>query len=142
MKIDSSLMFEPAKVKTMAPQLEDAGFDGAYTFDLRGDSIDVTRYMEPADAEAAATSDDAVPVEIPVDLIRTLNAEPVVFEATESTSDAIEDVSYVFRYEVVLTRSPEEDVRVTAVPTDPDPPMASGALSRSAWSRVACGIRG
>lgn len=33
MKIDSSLMFEPVKIKAMAPQLEEAGFDGAYTFE-------------------------------------------------------------------------------------------------------------
>jgi probable F420-dependent oxidoreductase len=37
MKIDSSLMFEPVKVKTMAPQLEEAGFDGAYTFEGQSD---------------------------------------------------------------------------------------------------------
>ena len=37
MKIDSSLMFEPAKVRVMAPQLEEAGFDGAYTFEGQSD---------------------------------------------------------------------------------------------------------
>ena len=37
MKIDSSLMFEPVKVKEMAPQLEAAGFDGAYTFEGQSD---------------------------------------------------------------------------------------------------------
>lgn len=37
MKIDSSLMFEPVKVKAMAPQLEEAGFDGAYTFEGQSD---------------------------------------------------------------------------------------------------------
>jgi len=37
MKIDSSLMFEPVKVKTMAPQIEAAGFDGAYTFEGQSD---------------------------------------------------------------------------------------------------------
>ncbi|MDJ0940688.1 MAG: AsmA family protein [Woeseiaceae bacterium] len=49
--------------------------DGTFQLDLAGDSIDATRYMAPADAEAApAASGDAVPVEIPVDLIRALNA--------------------------------------------------------------------
>jgi probable F420-dependent oxidoreductase len=33
MKIDSSLMFEPVKVGAMAAQLEEAGYDGAYTFE-------------------------------------------------------------------------------------------------------------
>ena len=33
MKIDSSLMFEPAKVGPVAAQLEQAGYDGAYTFE-------------------------------------------------------------------------------------------------------------
>jgi probable F420-dependent oxidoreductase len=37
MKIDSSLMFEPVKVKAMAPRLEEAGFDGAYTFEGQSD---------------------------------------------------------------------------------------------------------
>ena len=37
MKIDSSLMFEPAKVGPMASSLEAAGFDGAYTFEGQSD---------------------------------------------------------------------------------------------------------
>ena len=37
MKIDSSLMFDPVKVREMAPQLEEAGFDGAYTFEGQSD---------------------------------------------------------------------------------------------------------
>ena len=37
MKIDSSLMFEPAKVAQMAAELESAGFDGAYTFEDQSD---------------------------------------------------------------------------------------------------------
>lgn len=37
MKIDSSLMFEPAKVADMAADLEAAGFDGAYTFEGQSD---------------------------------------------------------------------------------------------------------
>jgi AsmA protein len=44
---------------------------GTISFDLAGDSMDLDRYMAPA-GEAAA-SDDAVPVEIPADLIRSLN---------------------------------------------------------------------
>ena len=37
MKIDGSLMFDPVKVSEMAPQLEEAGFDGAYTFEGQSD---------------------------------------------------------------------------------------------------------
>ncbi len=37
MKIDSSLMFDPLKVSEMAPQIEEAGFDGAYTFEGQSD---------------------------------------------------------------------------------------------------------
>jgi AsmA protein len=44
---------------------------GTISINLAGNSIDLDRYMEPA-ADAAA-SGDAVPVEIPVDLIRALN---------------------------------------------------------------------
>jgi probable F420-dependent oxidoreductase len=37
MKIDSSLMFEPAQVAGIAAQLEEVGFDGAYTFESKSD---------------------------------------------------------------------------------------------------------
>lgn len=37
MKIDSSLMFDPVRVGAMAAQLEEAGFDGAYTFEGKSD---------------------------------------------------------------------------------------------------------
>lgn len=47
---------------------------GSYKFDLEGDSIELARYMAPASEEDAAASDEVVAVEIPVDLIRPLNA--------------------------------------------------------------------
>ncbi|MDH5262546.1 MAG: AsmA family protein [Gammaproteobacteria bacterium] len=47
---------------------------GAYQFELVGDSIDIARYMEPASESDSAAETEAVPVEIPVDLIRPLNA--------------------------------------------------------------------
>jgi AsmA protein len=47
---------------------------GAYQFDLHGDSIELARYMEPASGSESDASDDAVPIEIPTDLIRPLNA--------------------------------------------------------------------
>jgi probable F420-dependent oxidoreductase len=37
MKIDGSLMFDPVQVGGMAAQLEEAGFDGAYTFEGQSD---------------------------------------------------------------------------------------------------------
>lgn len=37
LKIDASLMFDPVTVGAMARELEDAGFDGAYTFEGRND---------------------------------------------------------------------------------------------------------
>lgn len=46
---------------------------GTYQFDLVGDVIDLAGYMEPASDTVAADSDDAVPVDIPVDLIKSLN---------------------------------------------------------------------
>ena len=45
---------------------------GTISIDLAADSIDLDRYMEPA-AEASASSGNAVPVEIPTNLIRALN---------------------------------------------------------------------
>jgi probable F420-dependent oxidoreductase len=37
MKIDTSLMFDPARIASMAASLEEAGFDGAYTFEGQSD---------------------------------------------------------------------------------------------------------
>ncbi len=37
MKIDTSLMFDPVKVASMAAELEQAGFDGAYSFEGQND---------------------------------------------------------------------------------------------------------
>ena len=37
MKIDTSLMFDPVKVSEIAGELEDAGFDGAYSFEGQSD---------------------------------------------------------------------------------------------------------
>ncbi|MCH8100046.1 MAG: AsmA family protein [Proteobacteria bacterium] len=45
---------------------------GSYRFDLVVDAIDLDRYMEPGAAPAA--TGEAAPVEIPVDLIRSLHA--------------------------------------------------------------------
>ncbi len=45
---------------------------GTISIDLAGDSMNLDRYMEPAE-EATAAGNEAVPVEIPTDLIRTLN---------------------------------------------------------------------
>jgi len=48
--------------------------DGTYELDLAADSINIGRYMAPADEEElAAEAADEVPIEIPVDLIRAFN---------------------------------------------------------------------
>lgn len=47
---------------------------GAYVFNLGADQIDLARYMAPADADASGDAGETVPVEIPADLIRPLNA--------------------------------------------------------------------
>ena len=49
---------------------------GVYRLNLAGDSIDLGRYMAPADEAAAADADaGAPPLEIPVDLIKAFNAQ-------------------------------------------------------------------
>jgi len=45
---------------------------GTISIDLAGDSMDLDRYMEPVEDDVAA-GNESVPVEIPADLIRTLN---------------------------------------------------------------------
>lgn len=72
------------ELKDVAIKLDDTSFTGTlsvpssakgpYRFDLVGDSIDLARYMEPADDSASSSGDEVVPTEIPVDLIRPLNA--------------------------------------------------------------------
>ncbi len=48
--------------------------DGTFELDLAGDSIDIARYMAPASEDAAAEEAAGGTVEIPVELIRALNA--------------------------------------------------------------------
>ena len=50
------------------------GADGAFEVDLVADTLDLNRYMVPADAEQAAATEAAAPVAIPNDLVRALNA--------------------------------------------------------------------
>lgn len=58
---------------------------GAYGFDLSADQIDLGRYMEPAEAAGQGdSSESSVPVEIPADLIRPLNARGNLRVATAS----------------------------------------------------------
>ncbi len=72
------------ELSEVAIKLDDTSFTGElsiptsttgfYQFDLAGDSIDLSRYMEPADVSESTASADAAPIEIPADLIRPLNA--------------------------------------------------------------------
>ncbi len=48
--------------------------DGAFELDLAGDSIDLNRYMAPADEAEAEVDDAAPPAEIPAELLRAFNA--------------------------------------------------------------------
>ena len=61
--LDDSMMTGSLSVPTTAT--------GALGFDLEVDTIDVDRYMAPADQGAAA--EDSGDIEIPADLVRTLN---------------------------------------------------------------------
>ncbi len=47
---------------------------GTYQFNFDADRIDLTRYMEPATDAGSGAGGESVPTEIPVDLIRPLNA--------------------------------------------------------------------
>ena len=50
------------------------GASGAYAFKLDGDRIELARYMAPAAATPEDAAGEAVPVEIPADLVRAFNA--------------------------------------------------------------------
>ena len=60
------------------PRSESAG----YRFDLDADRIDLNRYMEPAEAASPGARGESIPVEIPSDLIRPLNARGNLSVAT------------------------------------------------------------
>ena len=47
---------------------------GNYTFEFRADTLDLNRYMAPAEEESTESTAESAPVEIPVDLIKALNA--------------------------------------------------------------------
>lgn len=82
--LNANVQFRPEAIalKEMDLVLDDTKFTGdlaiasdavgTISVNLRGDSIDLDRYMAPADAAGAATG-GAAPVEIPADLIRSLN---------------------------------------------------------------------
>ncbi len=82
--INATVQFRPEAIalKELDLVLDDTAFagdlaiqgDAAGTIivNLSGDSIDLDRYMAPTD-EAVATAEDTAPVEIPADLIRSLN---------------------------------------------------------------------
>lgn len=82
MTADAALTTSSISLTNVVIQLDDTRFSGslsvprgamgAYQFDLKGDSIDLNRYMEPTDGAAASGGSDAA-VEIPADLIRPLN---------------------------------------------------------------------
>ena len=78
---DTALDFDSMQLK-----IDDTNFtgkvsipteDGPYRFDLAGDRIILDRYMEPASQSAAGTAGGAATdeIEIPVDIVRTLDAK-------------------------------------------------------------------
>ena len=63
--------------------------DGTLELDLAGDSIDIARYMAPASEEAAAEGSGGETVEIPVELIRALNARGNLSIASASLGEIL-----------------------------------------------------
>jgi len=84
--VDAKAAFKTNAVEmsNVTIKLDDTTFEGtlsvpridsvAYRFDLGADRIDLNRYMAPAEEAAKAARGESVPVEIPADLIRPLNA--------------------------------------------------------------------
>jgi AsmA protein len=66
---------------------------GAYRFDLSADRIELARYMEPAAEGNGSGTSESTPVEIPTDLIRSLNARGNLRVATATLGNLLfEDV--------------------------------------------------
>jgi AsmA protein len=66
---------------------------GTISVDLAGDSINLDRYMAPA-AEADVVEDEVIPIEIPVELVRSLNvAGNLTLEEARLSGMAFKDVT-------------------------------------------------
>ncbi|MBT8087017.1 MAG: AsmA family protein, partial [Gammaproteobacteria bacterium] len=66
---------------------------GTYRFDLAADRIELARYMAPATEATSDDAGDSVPVDIPTDLIRALNARGNLRVAAATLGDMLfEDV--------------------------------------------------
>ena len=73
-----------ASLSNITIKLDDTTFSGGLTvpfdmterhlLELQADSIDLNRYMAPPEESGSGDADEAAPVEIPVDLIKPLNA--------------------------------------------------------------------
>lgn len=86
MIVDANAQLTAAAIELtdVVVKLDDTSFKGSlsvprvatgfYQFDLTGDSIELAAYMEPADESGQAAAAEVVPVEIPADMIRPLNA--------------------------------------------------------------------
>ncbi len=67
--------------------------DGAFELDLAGDSIDLNRYMAPADETEAVPDDEAPPAEIPAELLRAVNARGnLTFDSATMGAILFEDI--------------------------------------------------
>lgn len=81
MKFDDTLLTGKLSVPRRA--------SGAYQFDLVADTIDLNRYMEPADDSGSAAAAESASVEIPADLIRPIKARGKLKVTTATLGDII-----------------------------------------------------
>ncbi len=82
---DAAIASDAIALSAMSLEMDDStmtgslslptGGSGKLVFDLDVDEIELDRYMAPAEEGVAATDESGGDVEIPADLIRTLNAE-------------------------------------------------------------------
>jgi AsmA protein len=86
-----NLLVDDTTFKGQVSIADDAA--GTIRFNLAADSMDVDRYMAPAE-EGAGAGGDSVPVEIPTDLIRALNVRGnLTFEAATLSGMKFENVT-------------------------------------------------
>jgi len=84
--VDATAALTPVAIElsNVAIKVDDTSFTGTlsvpttstgfYQFGLAGDAIELARYMQPADASQGTEEAETAPIELPVDLIRPLNA--------------------------------------------------------------------
>ena len=100
LKIDASLMFKPSKVGQMAAELENCGFDGAYTFEGQGDPFIGVAAAAMTGPQPPALPEVTLKTTVPLPGLlrpqfRSPNREPLIRATTTLTDHACARIGHI-----------------------------------------------